>query len=146
MRSVRVKASDAKPGRTEFNAPWKCIPGCLCVYHFLVICVVFAAYVWMDLESSQMDYDYHTYYSNLEHIIYDWDAPLITNIEVFDLKSNNGSCPAGYEPLFTKIWEGLDQSCNCIQNEIDNNNYQLNTPIDYSSFIKTKQNKCSDTC
>lgn len=55
------------------------------------------------------------------------------------------TCPSGFEALFTKTWQGLDQNCNCIQREVDRNNYKLNTPLDYSQFVTTGQT-CQPGC
>jgi len=69
----------------------------------------------------------------------------MTDIKVFPLTLNNGSCPLGYEAIFTKPWDGMDRSCNCIQEQIDSNNANLNTPIDFSTYIRF-EDSCSDSC
>jgi hypothetical protein len=51
-RSMRVRASQSVPSKFEFNAPSKYIVPLLCIYHVLVIGIIFAAYIWLDLESS----------------------------------------------------------------------------------------------
>jgi hypothetical protein len=64
MRSntMRVTATQTKAGLHEFNAPLKCIPPMLCIYHVLIIGVVFVAYLWLDMVSSSMVFDLGKYY------------------------------------------------------------------------------------
>ena len=79
----------------------------LCIYHFIIIGLVFAAYVWLDSLSSTLLLDASFEYKNLEQLRHDWKKPLIKSIKVLP-KDTNQRCPSNYTELFVKEWKGLD--------------------------------------
>jgi hypothetical protein len=64
---------------------------------------------------------------------------------MFDSKLSSGVCPKGFTKLFTKEWAGIQESCSCIQEQIELNNADLNQPTDYAMYLTSGQ-KCSDKC
>ena len=114
-KSMRLTAKRTASKDDWGRPPAALIPS-LCVYHFLIIGIVFAAYVWLDDLASTLLLDASFEYKNLEQLRHDWNKPLIKSIKVLQKDANQIlNCPSNHTELFVKQWKGLEGSCNCIQ-------------------------------
>ena len=70
-QSMKLVASVKKEKDNWAKPPTMFIP-CLCVYHLLIIGIVFAAYIWLDTIGTSVKMKDNYEYNNLQQIVTDW--------------------------------------------------------------------------
>lgn len=84
----------------------------LCLWHVLIVITVFLSYIWLDFLSSglQIDASEMARVESLAQIVDDWQRPFIGSITAKEADS----CSENEIPLFVKEWQGLQESCSCL--------------------------------